>query len=147
MNLLPDFFEEEPMTPPKELIENVIKELPGRTKRKVYAEVVVRKNSFSTVFETAGSKNEFNYSLRIRSHFLENYKFQILSFRHGIPFYPVILNLEETITQELGLPPGNIEISNEDELLRILVEAFNSEYLKKVIGTIMRMSKDEEIPF
>lgn len=129
-NLWPEKFEEDQRVSPKSILEEQAKLLPSLTDGIVYAEVDEIEHP------------EFAFRFNILGKFIENYRFEVLRLFHDIMLYPVGISLDEGIRKELGLNPGGLnKIGSPEELENFLGLVLKSERLKKVIGSIIRLSR------
>jgi hypothetical protein len=65
---------------------------------------------------------------------LENYRYEVLTVRHEVIFYPVDINCSDA-----GMYGRTVK--NEDELKQALKTIFTSEKLKKVIGALLAQAQ------
>jgi hypothetical protein len=137
-NLWPESFNEYDVEPPKVIFEQQAKLLPKLTGDLVYA--VVTELS-ATVASYDGLHGDFCYGFYLKGKFLENYSFKVLSFSHGITFYPVRLNIDSEIKKELGISPLFVDVESPLDLESRLQKFFSTDRLSKVIGAIMKFSK------
>ncbi len=87
-------------------------------------------------------KNDFSYSFFLLAKFLEGYSFKVLDFSHPITMYPVKVTLDELIADEVQ-SDQEFEIQNENEFIPILGKVLNSERIKDVVGSIIRLSSEQ----
>jgi hypothetical protein len=137
-NLWPEKFEEEQLISPKSILEEQAKLLPSITDGIVYAEVYPTDDLY-------GTHTEFGFGFDISSKFLPSYHFKVLSVFHNITLYPVKIVLDEGIGKELGLDAPKFiyckKIESSEELENFLGQVLKTERLKKVIGSIIRLSR------
>ena len=77
----------------------------------------------------------------LKGKFLQNYSYKVLSFGHGITFYPVSLNINSEIRKELDIAQPVVMVESPGELESVLQRVLVSDRLSKVIGAIMKISK------
>ncbi len=142
-NLWPESFEENNTESAKNLFEEQAKLLTKITKGVVFAEVEEMAYNEAML---SNMKDDFSFNFNIKAKFLEGYSFKVLSFCHDITFYPVKLKLDSNIANELGI--GNpfsdtkIEsIESPEKLQNFVGKILNSDRIKKVIGSIIKLSK------
>lgn len=90
-------------------------------------------------------QGEFSFGLDLIAPFLENYKFTLLLVSHDIMLYPVQIWVSENVGSELELKKGvmgdEITMESPEAFEAFLEKVFQSEYIKKVIGAILALSK------
>jgi hypothetical protein len=131
-NLWPDSFEAAPIKTPKEIMEEQGKLLPKLTGDMVYAEVADINLPFK--------KYDFNYGLRIRGKFIENYSLHVFSVMHDILVYPIRMSIDEAIAKELGLENKEFEFEDQENFEKMFEAILKSQRVNKVIGTLIKMS-------
>lgn len=142
-NLWPNQFKETSERSPKELLETQAGFLGQITGGIVVAEVR-KMDSGAVLF--AAQKAEFGFSLFLIGKFIDDYSFRVFQVFHDIAFYPVLTRLDEGIARELGYYNLGIGTSvarseSADEFEELLASVFRSERIKKVVGSIMALSK------
>lgn len=131
-NLWPAEFKEAEIKTPKEIIEEQIKNLPKLTGDMVYAELVPVKLSGC----------DFAYRFRIRGKFLESYSFLAFTVSHSLVVYPITMDVDTEICEELGLGLDiEIDLDTEEGFLNLFENILKSQRLRKVIEMIMKISK------
>lgn len=137
-NLWPQSFKESDFEPPKSIFVEQAKLLPTLTGDLVYAEVA------ELSYERAhydGMSGDFAYTFILTGKFLQKYSYRVLSFSHGISFYPVQLNINSEIRTELGIKEIHVKIGSPKEVELLLQKILTSNTVSQVIGAIMKMSK------
>ncbi|MFZ4698866.1 MAG: hypothetical protein ACOYMG_02340 [Candidatus Methylumidiphilus sp.] len=134
-NLWPEKFEENSNPSAKSILEEQTELLPKITNGIVDAEVVNSDDIIENI------ENDFSYRFNLIGRFIKNYRFKVLSFFHDITLYPVYFNLDEEIATELGYKDNNIKIQTPESLEEFLRTVLQSERVKKVIGSIIKLSK------
>lgn len=106
------------------------------------------------VMESAGiGENLFAYSFFIVAPALSHYRYKLLSIRHDVSLYPVTVDVEERIFQEVSSqfkdaifsPDGEIIKTyllarSEKEFLTLLREIFKSEKTMQVVTGLLSQS-------
>lgn len=143
-NLWPGKFEENKELSAKTILEEQAKLLPTLTDGVVFAEVspMNRMDKLSRPIT-----DDFIFRFDLCGNFLENYRFNVLVFSHDITLYPVKFLIDERIAKEIGLPEdsfGDTErvkiVNSSEELESFLHTILNSERIKNVVGSIVRLS-------
>ena len=137
-NLWPASFKEHDFEPPKSIFEQQAKLLPKLTGDLVYAEISDLGWPYS---HHDGIPGDFAYGFYLKGKFLQNYSYKVLSFGHGITFYPVSLNINSEIRKELDIAQPVVMVESPGELESVLQRVLVSDRLSKVIGAIMKISK------
>lgn len=120
---------------PAEILTEQGKYLEKATKNMVYSEVVSIKGD-----DFLEDQSTFNYVFYVMGKYLQNYRFNVFTFSFDIALYPITLYLDSKIANELNISQ-NYNIEDEDYFIETLRKIFNSERLKKVIVSLMRLSK------
>lgn len=78
----------------------------------------------------------FAFNFRIESDFLNNYSFELLSLYHDIEIYPVYIDLDKLVLEELV--KNKVFEGKSKEFFRITIHDQNSfiDFLETVFGTI-----------
>lgn len=143
MSLWPPQFDENNKPSAKNLLEEQAKLLPKLTNDMVYAEVAALSEIDASIESMA---DDFSFRFDIRGKFLENYRFTVFKFSHDITLYPVKFKLDEKIAMELGIARKIVNgymqsIDAPEQLDPFLARVLNTERLKSVVGSIIRLSK------
>ena len=141
-NLWPEKFEPESLPPPKILLQEQGNLLTKITGGMVQAEVAPLRE-IDQILNSL--KNDFAYNFDILGPFLDNYRFTLLKLSHDIAIYPVKMLVNEEVSKELKLQVtsggGAFVAASPEEFEEILQRIFQSDRLKKVIGSIIALSK------
>jgi hypothetical protein len=141
-NLWPSGFEENTLPSAKSVLEEQAKSLSELTRGVVYAEIA-ELNDMERI--AVIESNEFCFAFYLRGKFLEGYRFRVLAFSHDITLYPVAFTFDALIAGELGLRKANYrqhaKADSPAELEELLRKVLNSQRVKNVVGSIMRLSK------
>lgn len=142
-NLWPVKFEANSQRSPKSILEEQAGFLATITGSIVVAQV--SQLSKIDAFRRFRRQGEFNFRLDLIAPFLENYKFTLLLVSHDIMLYPVQIWVSENVGSELGLKKGVMgsekTVESPEAFEAFLEEIFQSEHIKKVIGSILALSK------
>ncbi|MCB0061232.1 MAG: hypothetical protein KDE19_03925 [Caldilineaceae bacterium] len=112
------------------------------------------------------SKDYFAYRFYIEAPTLDNYSYKLFSIYHHIDFYPLEINTEQDIVQEVSneLKVGQDEageltifVEDEEEFIKALGLIFRAEKTMRVITALLSQTdpewnysvetEEEEIPF
>ncbi|MBB6447598.1 hypothetical protein [Bacillus benzoevorans] len=138
-NLWPTSFDEQEAQSPKEILEQQAKFLPTITEEMVFAVLEqIEENLFDSYLY--GLKGDFFYQFLLKSTFLPNYQFRVMTLIHDIAIYPIYLKLEDEIGKELKLEKS-VKLNDEEEFINFIEILFNSERIKKVIGAMIKLAK------
>jgi hypothetical protein len=136
--------------PPVQVLEEQAKLLPKLTNDIVYAHVDSVPSKRKIFVIDGGSRSfDFTYSFFIKGKFVTDFSFEVFSLGHDINLYPVIINLDYDIRQQIF--PNKPESKQHDELdsihipnlpaLEELIEkVLKSEKIYRVITSIMKLS-------
>ncbi len=103
--------------------------------------------------QRVSNKGSFAYDFYIEAPTLDNYSYKLFSVYYSIGMYPLEINVEETILQEvsnaLTIKPDEagdptIFVENEEELVKALALIFKSNKTVKVIAALL--SQTEPLP-
>lgn len=126
---------------PKEILEEQSDILPNLTEGKLYGEVVDYTNDVWEELDEV-KETEFCYRLFIRSRFMENYRFGVLTIFHNIDMYPVYIKADTSIHLELtNKKNGFLQANSEKEFKKTLASILQSEKVNVVIKSLLRLSK------
>ncbi len=90
------------------------------------------------------SQDHFVYNFLIFAPVLGNYSYQLLRISHSIDFYPLEIEADESVLEEL--PPetkdegGKLVADSQDRFIEILRAIFATERVRRVIGAILAQS-------
>lgn len=136
-NLWPKSFQEQEFEPPKSIFEQQAKLLPKLTGDLVDAKIT---ELGYTEAVREGLRNDFAYGFYLTGTFLEKYSYKVLSFSHGITFYPILLNINSEISEELGMEDIRVEVESPEKLESLLENILRSNRVSNVIGSIIKIS-------
>jgi hypothetical protein len=96
------------------------------------------------------TKAQFAYAFYLHSS-ITNYSYRLFSFYFDIDFYPVTLRVDEEISQEVDLNPGDfitneVKVNNEEELNDYLKLIFSSQKTKRVVSALYKMADPDDKP-
>ncbi|TRW91483.1 hypothetical protein [Candidatus Methylobacter oryzae] len=88
----------------------------------------------------------FQFQVVLSSDYLKGYSFKVFEFGYDVTIYPVVVNLEETIGEELGLEADfdncYTQLCNdENDFKETLRSIFASEHFKKTVGGLIKIAK------
>ncbi|BCS94527.1 hypothetical protein DSLASN_01590 [Desulfoluna limicola] len=141
-NLWPTSFEEINVKPAKQILDEQAVLLPKLTGDMVYAQIA-KIDAEMEVFED--HYNDFCYTFVLKGKFLNNYSFKVFNFSHEIALYPIKIHLDELLAKELNTNIS-IEIRNEAHFISILGKTLNSNRIKDVVGSIIKLSSSTSSP-
>lgn len=131
---------EEKISTPANLLEEYGKELGEKTKGVVKG--VVRRVDWS-------AKNLFMYKFLLYAEKIK-YSFELITISHDISFYPLYLNMDDDIKNELKMNPypymlggsnvSGIKVDDEEFFNSILKSIFSSERTLKIVRSIYAQS-------
>jgi len=136
-NLWPDVFEESKKKSAKNILNEQAGLLSKLTGGLVFAEVA-RMDSRDSIGKDK-LRDDFTYSFYIRSKFLTEYRFKVLSFSHSITFYPVAVKIDSVLEEELNLPYSVIE--TEEAFEELVGNILKTNRIKDVVGSLMRLAR------
>ncbi len=84
---------------------------------------------------------DFCYNYNIIGKFLDGYRFNVMTFAHRVDIYPMILDVDEDIANELGIEAYDIQIKDEKDFKKFLKSVFASKKINNVIRSIVSLSK------
>jgi hypothetical protein len=141
-NMWPEIFAENDKVAAKNLFEEQAKLLPKLTNGVVFAEVAELDDLDMTMQYL---KNDFAFRFDLYGKFLAKYRFNVLMFSHDITLYPVKFRLDERIGAELGVQKLSnrylVSVESPESLQDFVSLVLNTERMKAVIGSIIRLSK------
>jgi len=149
-NLWPETFHEEgdDFLTPKEILEQQAKMLPKLTGDIVHANI--RQIEPMESFELGIEEGHLAYEFKIVGKFLEQYSFRAFVVSHDIGIYPLSIHMEVELAKEVK---GQLEsvlsqrirqkfsVSNQEEFTGLLGQILKSNRIKKVINSIIKLSK------
>jgi hypothetical protein len=138
-NLWPEEFKAKEIKSVKGILEEQSKLLPKITGDMVYATLKQMDYIESLKLD---HKNDFSYSFYLAAKFLKGYSFKVFDFSYPITIYPAKITLDELIAEEMQCD-DEFSVNNEDEFISILIKILNSERIKDVIGSIIKLSSEQ----
>ncbi|MTV50050.1 hypothetical protein GJ688_13825 [Heliobacillus mobilis] len=139
-NLWPEQFTFEKITTPKETLEQQASFLPKLTGDLVHAEV----EEVGKYLANAKSITDpFKYEFLIKGKFIEDYSFRVFIITHDVLIYPIKILLDSGIYEELNGTDTSvwIKVNDEEEFFNILERTLRSNRIRRVISSIMSLSK------
>ena len=91
---------------------------------------------------TIHHSRDFAYCFQLMGKFLKNYSFKVLNFSHEIIMYPTTIELDPPLSEELEIK-NEIKVQNEEEMIGLLSKIFNSERLRDIVGSIIKISSEK----
>ena len=91
------------------------------------------------------SEGYFTFEFFITSTSSPNYKYRVMFLRYEIPFYPVIIVLDESIASELSLEQ-TISCDSQEEFENIVERILGSKKLENVISSLLAIALKEKQP-
>ena len=141
-NMWPENFAENDKVAAKNLFEEQAKLLPKLTNGVVFAEVAELEDLDMTMQYLT---NDFAFRFDLYGKFLSKYRFNVLMFSHDITLYPVKFRIDEKIGAELGVQKLSnrymMTVETPEQLQEFVSRVLNTERMKAVIGSIIRLSK------
>jgi len=140
------------LTPPDEIVAIQCRYLEEITNNNILAKITPYRNhdDHDTV------DNIFEFEFFLTSPYTPNYKFSIMFMRHTIDYYPLIIELNNDIDNEirslsdilvgsvLNSSLSEIKVKNEDEFTHLFSQIINSKKMKNVINSLYSMKKSYE---
>ena len=142
-NLWPEKFEPESLPPPKSLLQDQAGLLAKITGGMVQAEVTPLDGTEPILYSL---RNDFGFRFDLVGPFLDNYRFAVLRLAHDIAMYPVSVVIDKLISEELqlvdiGSRGGKCVVNSPEEMEALLERIFQSGRIRKVVGSIIALSK------
>lgn len=141
-SLWPNLADISEITTPKEILEEQGKFLENITDGHVYGSVEEVGAYDDIVDKLDPEITDFIFKFALKSKFLERYSFTLFAFTHAIEIYPVRLQLDYKIAEELGFDKKttSTSVNDQDEFTILLKKIFNTERTKLVIAAISKLS-------
>ncbi|MDA3788992.1 MAG: hypothetical protein PF503_10950 [Desulfobacula sp.] len=145
MSIFKNGFEEPKANFPEQTILNAIKDFDKITQG-LATLGIYDLNDFDKI--TSGLKTTFQFELLLTSKFLDGYSFKIFSFGYDVSLYPVILNIESEISEEMGnnkpsWMKSTVNADNEEFLLKLINEIFTTKKFKQTVGGLMKIARSK----
>ncbi|OGR10648.1 MAG: hypothetical protein A2097_05985 [Desulfobacula sp. GWF2_41_7] len=138
-NLWPEDFKAKELKSVKAVLEEQAKLLPKITGDMVYAKIIGMGRLESMQRDHV---NDFSYSFNLIAKFLKGYSFKVLDFSYPVTMYPVKITLDELIAEEMQCE-SVFEVNNENEFIAILGGILNSNRIKDIVGSIIKLSSEQ----
>jgi len=104
----------------------------------------INKNSFGLyISDNNKVYNKFTYEFYITTSYTLNYKYRILLFQYGIPFYPLTIITDENISNELALSLP-ITCETYENFIITLEKILNSKTVLNVISSLLKIAYENE---
>lgn len=123
-NLWPEDIAVTDVVPPVAILKEQASLLGKRTQNLVEARVI-QGGSHSP------ARYPFYYYFQLIAPALDNYRYNLFSISHGVQFYPVRIEFEDSDT----------EVQSEDEFMSELERIFSSDKTKGIISALIAQSK------
>jgi len=139
INLWPPEIEIINVTPPVTILEQQASMLGNMTKNIILGDVKARESE----------EYDFSYIFYIVAPALSNYRYKLLTICHNIDLYPVTIQVEESIFNEVPKSitgaigeriPNSIFAKSEEQFTEVLKAIFNSNKAKRVISALHSQS-------
>jgi hypothetical protein len=151
-NLWPTEIDNTNVTPPVTILNQQATMLGTVTKNIILGDVKARESE----------EYDFSYIFYIVAPALSNYRYKLLTIWHNIDLYPVIIQVEENIYNEISPSdkdkthfaflieppemerkiPNSFQAKSEDEFLEVLEAIFNTSKTKRIISALRAQSTD-----
>jgi hypothetical protein len=157
-NLWPDFKFDNIETP-KEILEEQGKLLLKLTNEIVYGEVLLKDKIELGFEENESSYTNYDYTewdfiadFVLKSKFMLNYKFKLLTLNYNIVMYPFEVSLDDTVFKEIhtnlaklgflsGANESQIVVSDQEKFEKFLALVFSTNHVRNVINSLISLSK------
>jgi len=132
--------------PPDEIIEAQCKYLLELTGGKIIARV----SAYKIYEENDVPNDKFVFEFYLSSLSAPYYKFRVMFISYPIEYYPVAIELDDEIAEELGTTEGSNRDSRfrycdkEEEFISILPNIINSKKVNKVINSLYVIANSHE---
>lgn len=137
----------EPVKSPSKLLNEQSKDLEIATNFKVYCKAERVDCIGLDFFNRPGYMKSCNfiYEFNLRGKYLKNYKFNVFTLLHDIDLYPAYIVLDTSsyrkIFNEDATKTQIIKSENEKDLIENLEIILGSQYISKIIGSIVSLSE------
>lgn len=140
---------------PKDLLDEQAKELEVFSENYLYGEVESYSNTNLKLLDL-NCEREFNFAFMIKSKYIEEYLYKLLSIHYNVTLYPSYIRLDSDIMDSIkeklmsegfkfgdgfGYPSGSLIINNEDELVNALICILQSNVLTNILSTLISIAK------
>lgn len=135
-------FEETKKEYPEKIVENAINGFSIATKNLLQMSIV-ELNDVSRI--TSGIRKDFQFSLYLKSEYVEDYKFKIFSFGYNVELTPISIILDSSIFEELyGKEMEHretLDIENEEHFNLLLEKIFKTNRINEIITGLMKIAR------
>jgi len=130
------------LTPPDEIVAIQCKHLDKMTDEKVIARILPQRGS-GTGYNSLASAFQFEFI--ITAPHVPYYRYSIMRIRYGIEYYPLTIEVDGDIAEEMGISVMSIiEVQDEDVFTSILSKIINSKKVKSVVNSLYSLHKSHE---
>jgi len=84
----------------------------------------------------------FMYDFYLEAPVLDYYRYHLLTIFHGIRFYPLIINTDDVIKEELTGNIANLTAGSQEEFLDVLKRILNSNRTLTIIKSVLAQAKE-----
>lgn len=148
-SLWPEKFDEIDIKDPKEIIQEQCNLLSDSTGGLVYATIEKPIYSMYNLLETDPLRPDLHrFEMYIKSRKYEDYRYSVMNITYGFPPFPVTINLNDDIYNELIPTSGQtgdrkVFIVNENEFMNFLGKVLSSKIMRRLISSLIQMSKND----
>lgn len=136
MDLWPNLEELKGIKGVKEILAEQAQWLEKKSNASIYL-AITEPNEFEDIL-----LGDFVFVAQLGGTYLENYKYRLMKFWHGITMYPVTVEIDDDIKiNEVKSESGTYILNNQAELESFLHGLFNSDKVKGVISAILSLSR------
>jgi hypothetical protein len=128
---------------PAAILREQARRLAAKTQNIITAKIEASFLPRLTVREKYGTDEDlFMYDFYLEAPVLDYYRYNLLTILHGINFYPIIINTDSAIKEELTGNILNLTANNKEEFLDILRRIFNSNRTITIINSVLSQAKE-----
>lgn len=93
-------------------------------------------------------KNTFQYTILLTSRFQNGYSFRVFNFGYDVSIYPVSLDIESEISEEMGIKKEflgypNLSFNDEEALMKTITKIFRTDKFAKTVGGLMKIERSK----
>lgn len=140
---------------PKELLDEQADELEVFSEHYLYGEVEKYPNVNLNIFDI-NCEREFNFAFMIKSKYIEEYSYKLLSIHYNLALYPSYIMIDsdilDSIEDELknkglflgdgsGYPIDSLIIKNKDDMINALTCILQSSVITNILSTLISIAK------
>lgn len=145
------------VTTPKKILDEQANELKGYSNDLLYGDVVSFTPTKTISPLEVNCERDFNYAFIIKSKYIEEYSYKVLSIHHNIKLFPLYLilnddfkeSIKDDIASEgfplnktgLGEPFGSISINNEEDMIKVLRIILQSYLMKNILSSLISLAE------